>query len=90
MTSPFKFAHAAHVDWTQAAQACMNQLGAIPSAATLGFLYVSDAFAGELDAILAFFKRATGVPHWTGSVGVGVCATGVEYLEDPALAVMLG
>ena len=90
MTSPFKFAHAAHVDWTQAAQACMNQLGAIPSAATLGFLYVSDAFAGELDAILAFFKRATGVPHWTGSVGVGVCATGVEYLEEPALAVMLG
>ncbi len=30
------------------------------------------------------------MPHWTGSVGVGVCATGVEYLEEPALAVMLG
>ncbi|MGE5318920.1 MAG: FIST N-terminal domain-containing protein [Hyphomicrobiaceae bacterium] len=68
----------------------MSQLGAIPSAATLGFLYVSDAFAGELGAILAFFKSATGVQHWTGSLGVGVCATGVEYLEAPALAVMLG
>jgi small ligand-binding sensory domain FIST len=90
MTPQFKFAHAAHADWTQAAQACMNQLGAIPSAATLGFLYVSDAFAGELDAILAFFKSATGVPHWTGSTGVGVCASGVEYLEEPAMAVMLG
>jgi small ligand-binding sensory domain FIST len=90
MNTPFRFAHAAHADWTQAAQACMNQLGAIPSAATLGFLYVSDAFAGELDAILAFFKSATGVPHWTGSLGVGVCATGVEYLEEPAMAVMLG
>ena len=52
MNTPFKFAHAADADWTRAAQACMNQLGAIPSAATLGFLYVSDAFAGELDAIL--------------------------------------
>jgi small ligand-binding sensory domain FIST len=90
MTSPFKFAHAADADWTHAAQACMNQLGAIPAGATLGFLYVSDAFAGELDAILAFFRSATAVPHWTGSVGVGVCATGVEYLETPALAVMLG
>ncbi|MBW8329142.1 MAG: FIST C-terminal domain-containing protein [Thiobacillus sp.] len=90
MSTPFRFAHAAHADWTQAAQACMNQMGAIPSAATLGFLYVSDAFAGELDAILAFFKSATGVPHWTGSLGVGVCATGVEYLEEPAMAVMLG
>lgn len=90
MTTPFKFAHAAQADWTQAAQDCMTQLGAIPAAATLGFLYVADAFAGELDAILAFFRSATGVPHWTGSVGVGVCATGVEYLEEPALAVMLG
>src|SRR5574340_1486134 len=90
MTSPFRYAHSAHADWTQAAQSCIAQLGAIPAAATLGFLYVSDAFAGELDAILAFFMRTTGVPHWTGSVGVGVCATGVEYLEEPALAVMLG
>lgn len=90
MSAPFKFAHAVDPDWTRAAQACMNQLGAIPSAATLGFLYVSDAFAGELDAILAFFKSATAVPHWTGSVGVGVCASGVEYLEQPAMAVMLG
>jgi len=87
---PFKFAHAAHADWTQAAQSCMHQLGAIPSAATLGFLYVGDTFAGELDAILAFFKSATGVAHWTGSVGVGVCATGVEYLDEPAMALMLG
>lgn len=90
MTAPFKSAHAAHPDWTRAAQDCMGQLGAIPSAATLGFLYVSDAYADELDAILAFFRSATGVPHWTGSVGVGVCATGVEYLEQPAMAVMLG
>jgi len=90
MSAPFKFAHAVDTDWTRAAQACMNQLGAIPSAATLGFLYVSDAFAGELDAILAFFKSATAVPHWTGSVGVGVCASGVEYLGQPAMAVMLG
>ncbi len=90
MTTPFRFAHAADADWTRAAQACMQQLGAIPSAATLGFLYVSDAFAGELDALLAFFRSATGVPHWTGSVGVGVCATGTEYLEEPAMAVMLG
>ncbi|MDP2110896.1 MAG: FIST C-terminal domain-containing protein [Thiobacillus sp.] len=90
MTTPFKFAHAVDPDWTRAAQACMKQLGAIPSAATLGFLYVSDAFTGELDAILAFFKSATAVPHWTGSVGVGVCASGVEYLGQPAMAVMLG
>ncbi len=90
MKPPFKSAHAAHADWTRAAQDCMTQLGAIPAAATLGFLYVADAYMGELDAILDFFKSATGVPHWTGSVGVGICATAVEFLEVPAMAVMLG
>jgi len=90
MTTPFKYAHATHPDWTAAAQDCMAQLGAIPAAATLGFLYLSDDFASEAAAILAFFKSATGVPHWVGTVGVGVCATGVEYLEQPAMAVMLG
>lgn len=90
MSAPFKFAHATHPDWTAAAQACMKQIGAIPAAATLGFLYVTDEFAGQLDAILAFFKSATGVAHWTGTVGVGVCATGTEYLEEPAMALLLG
>jgi small ligand-binding sensory domain FIST len=90
MSTPFRYAHATHSDWTQAAQACMAQLGAIPAQASLGFLYLSDDFAGEADAILAYFRGATGVPHWVGTVGVGVCATGVEYLEQPAMAVMLG
>lgn len=90
MSRPFRFAHAAHPDWTVAAQDCLRQLGTIPATATLGFLYVSDAYSGEaLEALVAFFKASTGVPHWTGSVGVGVCATGTEYLEEPALAVML-
>ncbi len=68
----------------------MTQLGAIPAAATLGFLYLSDSLSEELGAILDFFKSATGVSHWVGTVGVGVCATGMEYLEVPAMAVMLG
>jgi small ligand-binding sensory domain FIST len=90
MTRPFRFAHAADPDWAVAAQDCLRQLGTIPATATLGFLYVSDAYSAEaLSAIVDFFRASTGVPHWAGSVGVGVCATGVEYLEVPALAVML-
>lgn len=90
MSVPFKYAHAAAATWSEAAAACIDQIGTTPAAASLGFLYVADAFADELDAILDFFKTATGVAHWTGSVGVGVCATGREYLDEPAIAVMLG
>ena len=90
MTTPFKYAHATHPEWTEAARDCMTQLGPIPATARLGFLYLSDNFSGEVEAIFDFFRSATGVPHWVGTVGVGVCATGVEYLEQPAMAVMLG
>ncbi len=90
MSVPFKYAHAAASTWREAAAACLDQIGEVPATATLGFLYVADAFADELGAILAFFKDATGIAHWTGSVGVGVCATGREYLDEPAMAAMLG
>lgn len=90
MSTPFRYAHAADPDWTVAAQTCVTRMGPIPRAATLGFLYVSELYGADLEAILAFFRSATGVLHWIGSVGVGVCATGTEYLQTPAMAVMLG
>jgi small ligand-binding sensory domain FIST len=84
----FRYAHAAAADWQEAARSCLAQLG--QGAANLGFLYVTDLFADHLEAILAFFRARTGVRHWVGSVGVGVCATAQEYLDEPALAVMVG
>ena len=88
MNPIFRFAHAAGKDWQQAAQQCLPQLGEPP--ASLGFLYVTDLLADHLGDILDFFRARTGVPHWVGSVGIGICATGREYLDEPALAVMLG
>ena len=32
---------------------------------------------------------ATGVHDWVGAVGIGICATGTEYYEEPAAALML-
>ncbi|WP_295405096.1 FIST N-terminal domain-containing protein [uncultured Thiocystis sp.] len=87
---PFRYGHAANADWTQAAAACLTQIGQVPEQANLGFLYVSDEFADELDDLLDWLRHATGVQQWVGSVGIGICATGVEYYEQPAIAVMLG
>jgi small ligand-binding sensory domain FIST len=84
----FRFGHAAGKDWQEAAQSCLAQLGGLP--ASLGFLYVTDLLADHVSAILDFFRERTGVPHWVGTVGIGICATGREYLDEPALAVMLG
>jgi len=92
----FRHAHAAHTDWSEATRQCLAQLeaqatsGAYERHANLGFLYVTEPLQANLDEILATLKSRTGIPNWVGSSGVGVCAGGVEYIDEPALSVMLG
>lgn len=86
-------AHAADADWRVAADACLEALGTYRDggdAANLGFVYASDTFAAHFSEISAFLREATGIAHWVGSVGLGVCATGVEYFDDPALCLLTG
>ncbi|MFN3565530.1 MAG: FIST N-terminal domain-containing protein [Burkholderiaceae bacterium] len=91
----FRHAHAAHPDWSVAVDECLLHLQGFNGDeryarnANLGFLYLTDALAPRADAILTTLKARTGIPNWVGSVGAGICATGVEYTDEPALAVML-
>lgn len=77
-------------DWRSAADACIAGLGALPSSANLGFVYASDHFGQSMPLLLTHLRESTGVEHWVGTVGTGVCATGIEYHEEPALALMVG
>ena len=86
----FALGHASHADWKIASRACLDQLGEVPASAAIGFLYLTDHFAGEVDGILRHFKERTGVRSWVGTVGAGILATGQEYYGEPALAVMIG
>lgn len=88
MMPVFRYGHAAADEWREAAQSCLAQLGQEP--ANLGFLYVTDMLADHMNEILALFKEETGVQHWVGSVGMGICVTAREYLDEPAIAVMVG
>jgi small ligand-binding sensory domain FIST len=84
----FRYAHASSADWQEATRSCLAQLGQGP--ASLGFLYLTDVLADHAGDILAALKKASGIQHWVGTVGIGICATGREYLDEPALAVMAG
>ena len=87
--NPFRFAHAEGEDWRQIADACLTRLGPVPATANLGFLYVTDSLADDLGELLGHLSSATGVDDWVGSVGIGICATGIEYYDGPAAALML-
>lgn len=84
----FKLGHSGDADWQIAAASCVSQLGT--GAGDLGIVYVTDFFADALPEIHRYLSRHTGIAHWVGSVGIGICATGVEYLDRPAMVVLSG
>jgi small ligand-binding sensory domain FIST len=98
---PFLHAHATHPDWRIALSLAAAQLdaqrserrrggdGAGAAAPTLGFVYVTDHHAGDADALLDALRRRWPGVAWVGAVGVGVAASGVEYIDEPALVLML-
>lgn len=86
----FKFGHASALEWQSAAQSCLAQVGELTEPANLGFLYTTDLFVDKLSEILNYFKQRTGITHWVGTVGMGICSLATEYFDTPAIAVMLG
>jgi small ligand-binding sensory domain FIST len=92
----FPYGHATHPQWPMAAALVLAQLRAqmaLPdyaSAPTLGLLYISDHYAGAAQDILDHLSgELPEVTDWSGTVGVGVASSNVEYFDEPALAVML-
>lgn len=85
----FGFGHASGDDWQAVTRACVDQIKP-PAGANLGFVYVTDVLAGDMDKITARLVQDTGVADWVGTSGLGVCATGTEYFEEPAVAAMVG
>ncbi len=91
---PFLLGHATHPDWRIALALAAAQVdGQRPSAdglePTLGWVYLSDAYASQAGALLAELQRRWPAVGWVGAVGVGVAATGVEYFDEPALTLLL-
>jgi len=95
----FVHAHAAHTDWRvalaqsqkqiQAQIAARADLKGEPVPFTLGWCYLSDYYAPQAEAILDELRRRMPGVDWVGTAGVGVAASGVEYIDEPALALML-
>jgi small ligand-binding sensory domain FIST len=95
--SGFLTGHATHPDWRMAlalaaAQIDAQRVAQETSAAgplTLGFVYFSDAYVAQAKPLLAALQERWPGVSWVGSVGVGVAASGVEYIDEPALVLML-
>ncbi|SDP66858.1 Small ligand-binding sensory domain FIST [Rhodoferax sp. OV413] len=92
----FPHGHATHPQWRMAAGLVLAQLRAhmaLPdyaSAPTLGLLYITDHYAADAQDILDHLSgELPEVTDWSGTVGIGIAANNVEYVDEPALSVML-
>jgi small ligand-binding sensory domain FIST len=88
----FASGHGTHPDWRMALSMAAAQvdLQLAPQAPpTLGFVYFSDHYAAQAEALLAALGQRWPGVAWAGSVGLGVLASGVEYFDEPALVLLL-
>jgi small ligand-binding sensory domain FIST len=92
----FAQGHATHPQWAMAVGLVVAQLRAqmaLPdyaSSPSLGLVYLTDHYAAHAAEVLALLNTELPlVRDWSGTVGIGVCASGVEYFDEPALSVML-
>ncbi|HSW03345.1 FIST signal transduction protein [Aquabacterium sp.] len=91
----FIAAHATHPDAGMALALVAAQVDGQRAARTggftptLGFVYLTDHFAAQAEALLQDLRRRWPGVTWVGSVGVGVIGSGAEYIDMPALSLML-
>ena len=88
--SSFRSVHSTAGHWAHAAKECADGLIAADAAFNLGFIYVTDGFSEDLSSILTYLRRKTGIGHWVGGVGMGICSTAGEFFAHPAAVVMAG
>jgi len=87
MKDAFRFAHAAGADWQECVARCAAVLG--KRSAGLGFIYFTDPLLPHAAEMVETLRELTGVEDWVGTVGIGIVATGKEYVGEPALALMV-
>lgn len=93
--SAFASAHASGTHWADITRACLTSLGPVSRENALGFVYVTDHLANDLPAIVDQLRLSTGVEQWVGTVGIAITgqtatAPAEEYLDEPAISLMVG
>ena len=55
---------------------------------TVGFIYATSSLSPDFGRLLTALRRRTGIDNWVGTVGHGVCASGIEHWGQPAAVVL--
>lgn len=76
-----------------ATELALSQLGRAASSAPqalLGLVYASAPLSANFADIQELLERRIPQAQWSGACAPGVCADAAEYLDEPAVAILLG
>jgi small ligand-binding sensory domain FIST len=89
----FASAAACGTDWRDTSKNVLEKLEAVRTQGdhfNFGFLYISDHLADDATSILNLFRSVMNIEDWIGSVGMGVVGCGEAYIDQPAIAALIG
>lgn len=81
----FSATHAAGSDWSAL---CDRVVERSADAGDLAFIYLAEQSAKDATPIIERLRERSGIPHWVGCVGMGLCSNGTETYDEPALSVL--
>lgn len=76
--------------WARAVKDACGQLTPISADANFGFVYVTDALAGDLGSIVTFLRETTPIANWVGGCCSSLLPPPKKGLGKLTLALMLG
>lgn len=76
------------VDWRAAVDEALERCGPLPDTPDLALVYITDYLSDDADHIRAAVVERTGVRALSGTVGVGVCCTRQEFMNEAALVLL--
>ena len=84
----FTSLHPTGTEWRQLCDQALSELSTVPTG-QLAFLYLSDQIAGSADRIVDRLRSESGIPHWVGCTGMGLCSNGRETYSETALSILV-
>ena len=75
--------------WERAVDEALDACGPLIEPPELALVYLTDYLANDAEGVRRRVLERTGAAALAGTVGLGVCATGREVMDEPGVVVML-
>ena len=86
--SAFTSIHVTGTDWPDLCDRALAGIrGTKPG--RLAFIYVAGQLAADTDRILDYLRSHSGIPHWVGCTGLGLCSNGRETYAEAGLSILV-